>query len=126
MLGQFPITIKDVFENESIAGLETLTQSGSIDLLTTTANGILSVSIELVSTNAPEIDVYVLSSYDGINFVKDSVGYKVVESFFKTSGVDTDGKDILLVRPVLSRYVKFVVKELANESGTITLKIARQ
>ena len=66
------------------------------------------------------VKIQYLASLDGVSFMVPSAAADIISSQTKTSGDNSDGKDIVSFSPVLSKYIKLKATETGG-SNSVTL-----
>ena len=121
MITQFNTLTKHLFDNQSISASGSATSDGW-DIKDT--RGLFSLQYFCGGDGTLQLG-YALSN-DGTNYVLPTTAASIETGIIKTSGVDGDGRDIVIFSPEFSRYMQIFAQETSGDACTLDLWIATQ
>ena len=78
-----------------------------------------SMSLQLILTGDGTAKVEYLISADGINYITPSSASDIVTAFTKTSGSNSDGKDIFTLTIPVAKYIKIKFTETSTTDNIV-------
>ena len=114
--------IRHLFENESVEASHEVVSDGW-DIKDT--RGLFSLQYHVAGDGTLQLG-YKLS-LDGTNYVYPTSAASIETGIVKTSGIDSDGRDIVTFSPEFSRYIQITAEETGKASNcTLDLWVATQ
>ena len=122
MIVYYTTLTKHLFDNESVEASHEI-ESEEWDIKDT--RGLFSLQYYVAGDGTLQL-AYKLSN-DGTNYVYPTTAASIETGIVKTSGIDSDGRDLIIFSPEFSRYIKIVAEETGLSSNcTIDLWVATQ
>lgn len=117
-----PISVFNVCNAQTVTH-STYIYSDALNLNEIVSEGYFSAELKVTGTGTVKVEG--LLSFDGITYLEPTTLADIFTGFTQTSGLGTNGREILSFTPPAANYLKFKITETGGVSDpVVTLKVA--